>query len=102
MYILGWVQFISAGKLAWQPSLYMPTATIALVLPGVVKVVRTHICALGPPNLYMSFILRRIVEVVWRVEPLGGAACGRVVVTALLQGLEWSVTVLCSVLCQGI
>ena len=29
----------------------------------------------------------------------GVPACGRVVVTALLQGLEQSVTILCSVLC---
>lgn len=42
MYILGLGQFISAGKLALQPSLYMPNAAMALlVLPGVVKVVTT-------------------------------------------------------------
>lgn len=56
MYILGWGQFVSAGKISLQPSLHMPTAAMApLVLPGVVKVVRALICAQGPPNLCMSF-----------------------------------------------
>lgn len=46
MYILGWGQFVSAGKTSLQPSLYMPAAAMApRVLPGVVKVVRALIFA---------------------------------------------------------
>lgn len=39
-------------------------------------------------------------EVVWRVEHLGGGAvCGRMVIIALLHGLEWSVTI-CAQCCS--
>lgn len=70
------------------------------------------LCCKGSQNPYMCpgttkplhelFFLPRIHEVIWRVDPLGGAVCGRVIVITLLLGLEWSIITLCSLLCWGI
>lgn len=110
MYVLVW-GIIGALK----PSRSMTTATTlgSSCLMSRAGSQEPHVCP-GNTKSLPELFLPRMPEVVWRVKSLGGEtaagmwqwgvrllpACGRVVATAVLQGLEQNVTILCSVFCS--